>query len=362
MRTWAQKRFPKISAFLIKHRERLPLAALATGLVWDSLTLGRPDRLFDNVVLLFYVVLAGLCILLTAWRAQQKRKIPLSLRLIVQFSFGNLTSALFILYSISGTLAGNWVFFVMLIALLLGNELLGPRYGELRFNLSVYYLLVLAYFVLITPVLFSQIGTHIFLIAGVLSIGVAVFYAVLLERIAPLVLASSVHFVSTAVLAIFVTFNVLYFTHLIPPVPLALRDMGIYHQVERTNDEYTLSYVPGEWYEFFRDSDDTIYMENADARAYCFSSVFAPADIQTPIVHHWEYYNASEEQWETHATIPFSITGGREAGYRGQTFIGALRTGTWRCNVETEGGALIGRQSFEVKKTDEMPDTQTVVR
>src|SRR5439155_500361 len=50
---------------------------------------------------------------------------------------------------------------------------------------------------------------------------------------------------------------VLYVFRLIPPVPLSLMEIGIYHDVARQNDgAYRVSYVKPPWYRFWA-SDDT---------------------------------------------------------------------------------------------------------
>ena len=50
---------------------------------------------------------------------------------------------------------------------------------------------------------------------------------------------------------LFVTFNVLYFNNMIPPIPLSLKEIGIYHTVERTlASEYRLSFEKAPWYAF----------------------------------------------------------------------------------------------------------------
>lgn len=362
MRAWFQRTFPETSQWLSEHRRHLPTVALVAGFIWDWLTLGRPDRLFDNAVLLFYVVLSGLSIIVLSLQRQRGRASPLAIRTILQFAFGNLTSALFILYSISGTFTGNWVFFLMLIGLLVGNEYFGDRYGQLRFNVTVYSLLVLAYFVLITPVVFARMGAEMFLVAAVASLGFIILYGVVLDILAPRVVHVSARQVGISVLAIHIGFTGLYFSELIPPVPLALRDMGIYHQVQREGGAYRLTHAPHAWYEFFESGDDVIYKTGTRDRAYCFSSVFAPADLSTPIVHHWQYYDLENEQWNTHARIPFSITGGRDEGFRGFSYISALQTGRWRCRVETERGALVGRQTFTVQAASSTPGLVTEVK
>jgi hypothetical protein len=62
-------------------------------------------------------------------------------------------------------------------------------------------------------------------------------------------------------------------------------------------------------------------------------------------VYRWERYDTASRQWVTESTFAFSINGGRAGGYRGWS-VKTLTPGAWRCDVETPGGALIGRISF----------------
>ena len=89
--------------------------------------------------------------------------------------------------------------------------------------------------------------------------------------------------------------------------------------------------------------------------AFCFSSVFAPTDLTAPIYHRWEYYNPGTSSWEERSRLAFPISGGRSEGYRGFSIKTGLTAGEWRCDVETAGGALIGRATFTVVESSTTP-------
>ena len=40
-----------VTSFVQRHERHIGVGAFFLGFVWDSLTLGRPDQLFENVVL-----------------------------------------------------------------------------------------------------------------------------------------------------------------------------------------------------------------------------------------------------------------------------------------------------------------------
>lgn len=152
---------------------------------------------------------------------------------------------------------------------------------------------------------------------------------------------------------IFVGFNTLYFTNIIPPIPLSLKDVGIYHSVVRFEDgSYQLKYEKGAWWQFWKDSDTTFHTRPSD-NIFCFAQVFAPTRLETDIYHSWDYYDEDAGSWVEHARISYNIHGGRGDGYRGYTLIKNYRDGTWRCSVETERGQVLGTEVFEVDSEGE---------
>jgi hypothetical protein len=336
----------------VRDRKRLwPTAALLAGFIWDAVTLGRPDQLFDNVVLLFYLLLAGAGILLLNFHQERSLESPpLWQLLLIQFSFGNLSSALFILYGKSGTFAGNWIFFLLLAALILGNEFFHGRFRRLRFHIAMYYLMLFAYAVLIVPIALRKVGDDIFIISGIVSLIAIGGYLLLVRAVAPVRVHRNRKPIALLVLSVFVSFNALYFLNFIPPVPLSLRDIGIYHSVVRQEEgNYQVSYEAGAWYEPWKRSDNTLHYGGGE-RAYCFSSVFAPARISTPIYHRWEKYDEESGKWITNSLVSFLLTGGRPEGFRGFSEKVSLQEGRWRCSVETQNGVLVGRRAFEVAR------------
>ena len=135
----------------------LPTIGLIWGLIWDTLTLRRPDSLFENAAVLLYLTLsAGMITLLNLRRSRGKEETPLMWLIVLQFAFGNLTSGLFILYAKSGTFAGALLFFVLLGALLLGNELFRDRYSRIHIHTVVWYVLLLAYCIISVPIVINN--------------------------------------------------------------------------------------------------------------------------------------------------------------------------------------------------------------
>ncbi len=357
-----QRLWQNIFDFWRRYEHHLGLGALIVGFSFDLVLAKRPDSILDNTLLLTYLIVAGAFIITLNLR--EKRRVekatienvePLFLLLVLQFCFGGLASNLLVLYGKSGTVTASAIFIALLVSLVLGNEYLRSRYALLRMNIAIYYLLLLTYVTIATPVFIThQIGAWTFLLSGLFSLLLIggfltlLFFTVFRGRD-----TKSLRTVSILVGGIFIAFNFLYFFNFIPPVPLSLKDVGIYHSILRRGDgTYLALYEPSVWWQFWRDTSDTYALTpglpGQGAEASCYSSVFAPTSLTTPVYHRWEHYDSTTGQWETQSRVSFGISGGRDEGYRGYTTTFALTPGAWRCDVETGQGQLIGRISFEV--------------
>ncbi len=342
-------------AFWQKHEHLIGSGALLMGFCFDLIFANRPDSAPNNILLLLYIFVAGgLIIALNVHKTRVLKENehpaePLFLLTVLQFLFGNLSSNLLVLYGRSGTFVGSALFLGILFFMLVGNEFLKTRYGQLRFNIAVYYLLVFSYLMIAVPTfVLHSIGVVEFLISGAASL---VFIGLFLFAVYTVVLRGRLrkrHLFEVAlnVFGVYCAFNILYFLNIIPPVPLGLKDIGIYHSVEKVTDGYSLTYEAPAWFAFWRATAPVYHLNNTSS-AHCFSSVFAPTGLATPVVHSWEYFDAKKNDWVTSARITFSISGGRDGGYRGYSKK-TLTPGKWRCDVETESGALIGRAAFTV--------------
>jgi hypothetical protein len=341
--------------FWEKYQHHLGVGAVIVGFLFDLEIAKRPDSIFNNLLLLSYLAIAAALIVVLNLREMRRAQSqheaePFFLLLALQFCFGGLASNMLILYGHSGTLVGNAVFLGLLLMLILGNEYFRNRYTLLRLNVGIYYFLLLSYLLIAVPIFVThQIGTWTFVLTGILSLAIiSGFLTLLFFAVFRGTDIRSIRGVAVVVGGIFIAFNILYFSNAIPPVPLSLKDIAVYHSVLKTSGgNYVVLYEPVPWWEFWRDSAVT-YTVPPGSGAYCFSSVFAPSDLTTPVYHRWEIKNTATNKWETQSRVAFSINGGREDGYRGYTTKAALIPGEWRCSVETGQGQLIGRVGFTV--------------
>lgn len=349
--------------FRARIEERVPIdrikrhwltVSFLLGFIVDNITLNRVDQIFDNLVLAGYVLLAGASLLVLYASHAGKVKEEWRDRLVywspmaVQFAFGGLLSGILIFYGRSGTWFSSWPFLLIILAVIVGNETLKRRAQRLIFNITIFFIGLFSYVVLIVPVVVGAMGALIFVLSGVLALMIMYGYIKLLRKVVPHFIEQNLRMVVFSIGMVFFILNALYFANVIPPIPLSLKDVGIYHSVERTDtNQYRVTFEEGKWYEPFKNSDDTFHYQDGE-RIFCFSSVFAPTRISTEVFHRWEYYDEEHNEWRTHDRISYRIEGGRDDGFRGFTTIQNVHEATWRCSVETSRKQVLGREKFEI--------------
>lgn len=345
---------PKVPRKAVARVKRYWLTiAFVLGFVVDNITLNRVDQVFDNLVLLTYVLLAMVSMLLlyasTAGRITEKwsDRVRYYAPLLVQFSFGGLLSGMLIFYGRSGDWGSSWPFLVIILFAIYGNETLRDRASRLLYNLGILFIGLFSYVVLVIPVLTGYMGGWAFVSSGLLALIIMYGFVRLLYRIIPRYMDLQMKAIVFLLGSIFAGFNFLYFANIIPPIPLSLKDVGIYHSVVRfENGDYQLKYEDGAWWQPFKDSDRTYHARPGD-NIFCYAKVFAPTKINTDIFHTWEYKDESGN-WVEHLRTSYSISGGRDTGFRGYTLIQNFSDGQWRCSVMTGRGQVLGREAFTV--------------
>lgn len=338
------------------------------GFVLDTVTLKRIDLWFDHYILIAYLLLAATGILVVnAYEAGHLHFRPLDwmvpfMPIVVQFGFGGLFSAFVIFYTKSGVIAKSWLFLLVLCVLLVGNERFRKHYQHLIFQLSIFFIVLFSYTIFALPLITKQIGTTMFLLSGVASLGLLGFFVLLLSRVTPFIKQSR-RSLGISVGIIYVVFHVCYFANIIPPIPLSLKESGVYHTVARqSNGTYRVTFESPRWYAFFHKTN-SIYHWYEGEPIYFFSSVFAPTQLNINIIHHWFYYDTMKNKWVSRGEIPIQIIGGRDGGYRGYSFVTSGKPGKWRVDVVTaQGQQVLGREIFTVVKADSNTELVTELK
>ncbi len=352
----ARPRLPKSKEELILWYERYlsPVALIAGFLADNYILLRRVDLWTSNLLLFFYLAVASTCVVLTNLIATGRLQKPFFIKaspflpFIAQFAFGGLFSGYVSLYSRSAAYSASWIFVVLLAALLLGNERFTRFYSRFTFQVGILFTVLFSFLIFYLPVVFKSIGQGMFIASGVLSLALTALFMRFLAYLMPEHVREHRTKIARTIAAIFVAFNVLYFSHAIPPLPLALKSAGVYHNVVKEGDEYILSAEPVPWYESYL-RYNTLFHKTAGETVFIYSAVFAPSEFSITILHEWEYYDLSAKSWVRTATFGFPITGGRDGGYRGFSLRENIDAGKWRVNVKTGNGLIIGRVSFTVE-------------
>ena len=334
--------------------------ALLVGFVFDNLTLRRVDLLAENIYIITLLVIAGLGIILLNLDEINKIKervpgrIHFWLIILVQFALGSLYSTFLIFYFRSATLATSWPFLLLLVANLIANEVLKHHYSRLSFQISVLFISIFSFTIFFVPVVLHQIGPLIFILSGLISLLLLGGFIHLLRLFTRERFRQSRRIIFWSIASIFLGINVLYFANLIPPIPLALKEAGIYHSIIRDlGGNYQVLAEAGDWRDFFRFYQPIKLVSGKSV--YAFSAVFSPTKLNTDVIHEWQNYNQQAGKWLTGSRVALPIIGGRDGGYRTYSIGDNLTAGKWRVNVKTKSGQLIGRINFVVKAVKERP-------
>lgn len=154
--------------------------------------------------------------------------------------------------------------------------------------------------------------------------------------------------------------GMLYFLNIIPAVPLSLQEGGVYHSVIRSNSDLFLGQEEIDRRTFARFRTPVYHITSSDSGVYFFSAVNAPAELTAPLSHVWEYYDADTNVWLPSSTIPFTLAGGRENGYRAYSYKENSTEGLWRVSVKVGGNRIVGQVKFRVIRSDAPVETKQI--
>lgn len=356
------RRYRWMRRFVHRHEHAVPPTLFFGGVTWDVLTLQRIDALLDNLILGVYLVLFGGFVVLTTL-SRNDRPLPTPLRKlstwapsIIQFLAGGLFSAYVIYYTRSASFSTASLFLLVLVALLVANELIWGRFWSSYVLIGIYFLALFCYFTFFLPSMLGTMGFGVFLTSGFLSAGLAIGLVLYLDS--KQVFTSTGGFLGAVGLIglLLGTMVLFYVNHWIPPVPLALREGGVYNDVTHEGDAFVLHYEQPPWYRPWRNDSDPFHLAPDDT-VHCFAAVFAPTNLEAEIYHHWQYYDNLRDTWVDTDRIGYEVVGGRRNGYRGVTFKRHVHPGEWRVTVETEDRRPIGRIRFDVIPADSTDHT-----
>ncbi len=352
-------RYEKIKRTIQQNEKLLMPGMLLCGVAVDFLTFKNIEIKTAFLILAVHYVILGCAIILSHIQTKKRflQYFTLISPLAIQFSLGALLSASLIFYWYSGTLSASWPVLGLIAVLMLSNEVFRKNFRKPTVQIGSYYFVTFSILTLVLPFLFNTISVWLFIAAGIISLFIIYTYITFLSK----------HITSFKtnrkksqrfVVGIFIVMNALYIFNIIPPIPLSLKEAGIYHSVTRTQNGYTLA----QEHETFLDRiipGQTIHITQGET-IYAFTSIFAPTKLNTQIYHQWEF--KQDGKWIEKSRPSYRISGGRENGYRGFTRTSNLIPGKWRVTIETKNGQALGRIKFKVETQPHKAETITTTR
>ena len=328
---------------------------MIAGFAFDNYYFERVDQPATQIVLFVYLVLAVSTILFIHFIESRNDLPSLVQRLhpfvivATQFALGGLWSVFLIFYGRSALAANAWPFVIVLAAMLIGNEAFRQYHSRMALTLTLLFLALFSYTIMVVPMFTGTIGRPIFLLSGALAVVAFAFVLNLLAAIGPERIRKAWRGTAVGAVGVFASINVLYFTNILPPLPLALSHAGVFHSVAKEGDIYRAVSEPLQGFDLLGllGAAPVMHVESGGSLAL-FSAVFAPIQLKTNVVHVWRRYDEPARAWRTESTVRFPIVGGREGGYRAYSVKSMPANGRWRVDIETPDGLLIGRVRFSV--------------
>lgn len=346
----------QIKPYHKKYERYLPAVFFGLGFLLDIMTLGEIDDFSNILIFTSYLIFSGAFL---AFEYQEINEFESNNKVfqfifdyrndIFHFFLGALLSAFTLFYFKSSSLATSFLFLIFMMSVLLLNETSFFQKNGIIVRTTMMKLCLLSYFILIIPTALGQAGSMIFAFCMVISLvlsGIAFFWLSkkrdnkeknLKELLYPHLIVAGI-------------FILLYLAKVLPPVPLSIKYIGIYHDVKKEENSYIVREERQSW-KFWQNGDQVFKARPGD-KVYVFAKIYSPGGFAGKVYIRW--LKDTEDGWVTSDKIPLSITGGRNKGFRGYSYKANYEPGEWQVRIETDNGLEIGRISLEI-----IPDEST---
>ena len=352
----------RLRVYYTQHEGRFAALFFAGGFIFDAFTADRVDSWVTIAQQALYLAIVTAVLTEMFFRpeappAEGMKRFYYRYRVaLLSFLFGGLLNLYTIFFFKSSTLLVSFSFMLLMVALLVLNELHHFRWLGLSFKFVLLSICGLSFCATAVPILVGRIGVTVFLLSLAVGCMPMIGLAWWIRKHAPERAAA----VSAQILVPFglvlVAFLAAYLFRVIPPVPLSLPYIGVYHGVERSGDQYRLSHERPAWRIWHNGDQD--FRAQAGDRVFVFFRVFSPTRFADEVRVHWFLREA--RGWTAQDSIPIKITGGRAEGFRGYGVKSNYQPGEWKVQVETIDGREIGRIYFTLEPAPTSPRDFTV--
>lgn len=316
------------------------------------LTLGRIDDLFNLVQQATYLLILGTLLIVeiklslkTLTLSEKGKKFWQYHDLVIHFLFGSLLSIYTLFFYSSASAITSFFYIILLSLLMLANEIKTIRSIGVPVRVTLYSICVLSYFSYFYPILIGHIGPIPFWLGVLSSILVfALLWPMMVKNDAPKeILKKHILYPLVVVHAFFVF---AYYTSLIPPVPLAIKKIGVYYEVQKKDGKYIGKHLRPVWNIWEKGSQN--FNARAGDKVTIMLAIFSPSRFQDQIFLKWFRLN-NKDKWVQEDSIPLKILGGRRDGFRGFGTKQFYNLGEWRVRVETSDGREVGKIDLFIK-------------
>ncbi|MCL2177814.1 MAG: DUF2914 domain-containing protein [Proteobacteria bacterium] len=273
---------------------------------------------------------------------------------VIHFLFGTLFNAFFVFYFRASVISSlSFFIFIPLLALVLAlNEL--PMFRNLGplMRMALWSFTCTSFWAYLLPLLFGFLSAWLFVLAVFLST-VSVFGLWYLSLRLTADFQWNFWRAVAPSLGVQLLLLLLYFSGVVPPVPLSLKWIGVYHDV-RKPDGTELLYVR-DGLRFWEHGAETFLARPQD-RLNVWMRIFAPKRFRDDIYVAWQHKN-EQGQWMQTDRIPLKLSHSGQRGWTGHTYKVNYASGEWRVEVLTADARLLGSIEITV-----LPDNSTQPR
>jgi hypothetical protein len=355
----------RLRLYFGRNEREIAVAFFAGGFVFDIVTVGRIDSWLTigqqalylaavSAVLLHMLVEQGAPPPEPAGRPRLWHWYHEYRSAAIHFALGALMNLYAIFFFKSSSLLVSFGFLAFLVVLVVANESQRLKALGLHFKFALLSLCYLSFAAIVVPIAVGSIGTWIFvgsMLAGVMPLSAIAWWV---RRRRPALFPQVRRQILLPLGAVLLAFLAAYLLRVIPPAPLSIPFIGVYHAVERTEEGYHLGHERP-WWRFWHNGDQVFRAQPGD-RVFVFFRVFSPARFADRVRMRW-YWEPGGRGWLLQDSIPIDIVGGREQGFRGYGYKSNFQPGRWKVQVETEDGREIGRVYFTLESVAEAPRT-----